>query len=116
LLSVFLLHKLTRRPFCLYFYDLYQGNNFPWFFRLLARFLEPKLMNSAERVFAMCEGLAGHYRKKYGREVFVIHNSILVDCAAPPKSPGAFRAVQNRIHRNHLLGADQRRRESDRSR
>lgn len=84
LLSVYLLHKLTRKPFCLHFYDLYHGNNFPWFFRLVAYSLEPKLFRSAECVSVMCEALAEHYQKKYQRDVMVLHNAIPLDSSPPP--------------------------------
>ncbi|MBZ5526595.1 MAG: hypothetical protein LAN71_01655 [Acidobacteriia bacterium] len=79
LLSVYLLHKLTGKPFNLHFYDLYYGNNFLWFFRAVARVLEPKLFQSATRISVMCEALGEHYQAQYGREVTVLHNAIPFD-------------------------------------
>lgn len=76
LFSTYLLHKITKKPFFLCFYDLYYGNKFPLVFRTLAYFLEPKLFKNAEKIFVMCEALQEYYQKKYKREIFVIHNSI----------------------------------------
>lgn len=84
LISTYLLHKLTKKPFCLHFYDLYYGNNFAWFFTLAARFVEPTLFRSAERISAMSEALAEHYQTKYGREVTVLHNAIPLGSSARP--------------------------------
>jgi glycosyltransferase involved in cell wall biosynthesis len=85
LLSVYLLHKLTRKPFCLHFYDLYYRNNFPWFFTAVAYFLEPRLFRSAERISAMSEALAEHYQNKYHRAVTVLHNAIPLDSSRRPE-------------------------------
>jgi glycosyltransferase involved in cell wall biosynthesis len=85
LLSVYLLHKLTQKPFCLHFYDLYYRNNFPWFFTVVAYFLEPRLFRSAERISAMSEALAGHYQSKYHRDVTVLHNAIPLDSPRRPE-------------------------------
>jgi hypothetical protein len=97
LISTYLLHKLTRRPFCLHFYDLYYGNNFPWFFSVIARLLEPRLFKSAGSVSAMSEALAEHYQKRYRRRVHVVHNAISFDTAHPPEPPadhpGPYRIV-----------------------
>ncbi len=78
LFSTYLLHKITKKPFFLYFYDLYYGNKFPFIYRVLAKFLEPKLFREAEQVFVMSEALRDYYQKKYKRDIFIIHNSILV--------------------------------------
>lgn len=84
LISTYLLHKFTKKPFCLHFYDLYCGNNFPWFFRVAAHFMEPRLFTAGESISAMSEALAEHYQNKYGREVTVIHNAIPLDSSRPP--------------------------------
>ncbi|MDA2936271.1 glycosyltransferase [Patescibacteria group bacterium AH-259-L05] len=82
-LSTYLLHKITKKPFFLFFYDLYYGNNFSLPYRILARFLEPKLFKNAEKIFVMSEALQAYYQKKYKREIFVIHNSIPIKDAKP---------------------------------
>lgn len=78
-LSTYLLHKATKKPFFLYFYDLYYGNKSSFIYRTLAYFLEPRLFKSAEKIFVMNELLKEHYEKKYNREVFVIRNSIAIE-------------------------------------
>jgi glycosyltransferase involved in cell wall biosynthesis len=85
LTSTYLLHKLTKKPFCLHFYDLYHGNNFPWFFTAVAYFLEPKLFRCAERISVMSEALAEHYRNKYHRNVTVLHNAVPLDSLRRPE-------------------------------
>jgi glycosyltransferase involved in cell wall biosynthesis len=83
LISTYFLHKLTKLPFCLHFYDLYCGNNFPWFFTLAARFIEPRLFRSAERISVMSEALAEHYQNRYSREVKVLHNAVPLNSSRP---------------------------------
>ncbi len=84
LLSTYLLHRFTGKPFALHFYDLYYGNNFSWFFNALARILEPKLFKHASRISVMSEALAEHYRNKYQREITVLHNAIPLDASSSP--------------------------------
>jgi len=83
LFSTYFLHKITKRPFFLYFFDLYSGNNFPFPHKILAYFLEPKLFQSAEKIFVMSEALRDYYQKKYKREIIVVHNSIPIEKPKP---------------------------------
>jgi glycosyltransferase involved in cell wall biosynthesis len=85
LISVYLLHKLTGKPFSLHFYDLYYGNNLLWFFSAIARYLEPKLFKTATHISVMSESLAAHYQSKYCREVAVVRNAIPIDCSNRPE-------------------------------
>ncbi len=84
LFGTYLLHKATGKPFSLFFYDMYVGNKMPVLFRLLARWLEPRLFKHAEKVFVMCEELQQHYQAKYGKPVIVIHNSNIIDPTHQP--------------------------------
>jgi len=84
LFSTYLLHKITKRPFFLYFYDLYYGNKFPFVYNLLAKFLEPKLFKKAEKIFVMSEALRDYYQEKYKRnDIAVIYNSIFIEKPKP---------------------------------
>jgi len=83
LFSTYLLHKITKKSFSLFFYDLYYGNKLPLVYRILAYFLEPKLFESASKIFVMNEALQEYYQKKYKREIFVIHNSIPIQKSKP---------------------------------
>jgi glycosyltransferase involved in cell wall biosynthesis len=76
LAGTYLLHRRTGLPYDLYFYDLYAGSKLPFFSKILARFMEPKLFRSAEHIFVMSENLADYYRTKYKRNITVIHNSL----------------------------------------
>lgn len=82
-LSTYVLHKITKKPFFLFFYDLYSGNSFSFPYRTLARFLEPKLFKNAEKIFVMSEALQAYYQKKYKREIFIIYNSIPIKYSKP---------------------------------
>jgi len=96
LLGTYLLHKITRKPYYLYFYDLYYQNNFPFAYKILARFLEPKLFKNAEKIFVMSEALQEYYQKKYKREIFVIQNSIQIPKVKPkplPDHPEPYKIV-----------------------
>lgn len=79
LLSTYLLHKLTKKPYFLFFYDLYYKNKFLLFHKILAYFLEPKLFKNAEKIFVMSETLQNYYQKKYKREIILIRNSISIE-------------------------------------
>ncbi len=83
LFSTYLLHKLTKKPYYLFFYDLYAGNRLPFLHRALAKVFEPALFRSAKQIFVMSEALAGHYGKKYGKQTVVIHNSIPIPQTRP---------------------------------
>lgn len=90
LFSVYLLHKITNKPFALHFYDMYVGNKMPWFFKLVSLWLEPRLFQEASQISVMCEELKEHYEKKYNRKILVIHNSIDFALKPPnlPNLPG----------------------------
>ncbi len=83
LFSTYLLNKITKLPFYLYFYDLYWGNNFPLAYKILAYFLEPKLFKKAKKIFVMSEVLQEYYQKKYKRKIILIRNSISIPKSKP---------------------------------
>jgi len=86
LLSSYLLHRITKKPLFLFFYDLYRGNNFSPPYKILACLLEPRLFRAASKIFVMNEALKNFYQKKYKRkDIVIIHNSIPV-----PKSRPSF--------------------------
>lgn len=105
LISVYLLHKLSGKPFSLHFYDLYYGNNLLWFFSAIARYLEAKLFRDAQHISAMSEGLAAHYQRKYGRDVAVIRNAIPIDSAHRPKTSRGHRQPYKIIYTGTIVWA-----------
>ncbi len=85
LISTYLLHRITKKPFYVHFYDMYYKNKFPWFYKLAAYFIEPRIFKSADKIFVICEGLGEYYKGRYHREVTVIHNSIPIDRSKKPQ-------------------------------
>lgn len=100
LFATYLLHRITRKPFFLYFYDLYYGNKFPFIYRVLAKFLEPKLFRKAEQIFVMSEALRDYYQERYKRNISVIHNSVLVEKAREISLP-----KQTKMHKIVYTGS-----------
>ncbi len=79
LFATYLISKLTKKPFYLHFYDMYQGNKMPVLFKLLSIWLEPKLFLHAEKIFVMCDKLKEYYDKKYKVTTVIIYNSIFIN-------------------------------------
>lgn len=78
LCATYILHKITGVPFSVYMYDAYVDNKLPFFFKQLAKILEPRLFKNAKHIFVMCDPLKQHYAKKYSRDdITVIYNSLI---------------------------------------
>ncbi len=79
-ISTYLLHQMTRKPFFLFFFDVYKGNFFPFPGGLLAKIFEPKIFHEAEKIIVTNEGTKEFYRQRYGKAItaktVVIHNSV----------------------------------------
>lgn len=94
LLATYLLHKITKLPFSIHFYDMYQGNKMPILFKLLSKYLEPKIFAKAEKIFVMCDELKEYYEDKYHKKTEIIYNSIFIQQnelnAITTKSPNNF--------------------------
>lgn len=79
-ISSYLLHKITKKPFYLFFFDVYKGNFFPFPGGLLAKIFEPKIFQEAEKIIVTNEGTKEFYCQRYSDEVarktVVIHNSV----------------------------------------
>ncbi len=88
LLATYITHRITGMPYYLYFYDLYAGNRLPWLHQELAKFLEPRLIKRASKIFVMAEGLQNHYQKLYDVPVEVVH------IAVPASGETSLPAVQ----------------------
>lgn len=77
LTATYIVSKLTKLPYAVYLFDLYRGNRFGPFHRLLARFVEPRLLKDAALVILTNEETDRHLRNRY-RAAYrsqVIHNS-----------------------------------------
>lgn len=78
MIAAYLVSRFTKRPYCLYLYDIYRGNNLYFTDRLLAAFFEKRLFQNAARVILTNEGTEVFYQRRYGK-IFrsaVVHNSV----------------------------------------
>lgn len=81
LLSTFLIHQISKKPYALYFFDIYKGNFLKWPFGIIAKILEKSLIKNATLVIVTNEGTEKYYKKLYGDEIntTVIHNSVFAE-------------------------------------
>jgi len=80
MISTYLLHKITRKPYYIFLFDIYKGNLFPVFpAGLLSKIFESKILKNAEKIIVTNEGTLKFYIKEYGerirKKIVVIHNS-----------------------------------------
>jgi glycosyltransferase involved in cell wall biosynthesis len=81
MISTYLLHKITQKPYFLFLFDLYKGNYYSVFpANILANIFEPKLFKDAQKIIVTNDGTKELYIKRYGKEIasklIVIYNSI----------------------------------------
>lgn len=107
LLASYWLHKKTKKPLVLHFYDMYAGNKMSIIFKLLSNWLEPKLFASAKSISVMCEELQEHYEKKYGRSITVVHNSIIFDETVLPSPSRSSNKVFRIVFMGNIYWAQQ---------
>ncbi len=67
----------TGRPYVLYLFDLYRGNNFSFSDNLLAKLIERRLFTHAKYVVLTNEGTEQLYHQRYGTKIVtaVVHNA-----------------------------------------
>lgn len=99
LISTYLLHKISKKPYVLHFYDIYFGNFHPWPGNLLARFFERPLLKNAETVIVTNDGTREFYETRYGKDFAkftVIYNAVFPTervPAGPPRDPKEPRTI-----------------------
>ena len=81
MISTYLLHKITKKPYYIFLFDIYKGNFYSVFpAMLLAKIFEPKLFKNAKKIIVTNEGTKEFYTKRYGDKIkdkfVVIHNSV----------------------------------------
>lgn len=81
LIATGILSLLTKKPYQLYLFDIYKGNNFFSIDKVLAFCLEGWLVRRAERVIVTNEGTEAYYLERYGKQIniAVIHNAVFGD-------------------------------------
>lgn len=80
MISTYLLHKITKKPYYIFLFDLYKDNFYTVFpANFLAKIFEPKILKNAEKIIVTNEGTLNFYTKEYGQElgkkIIIIHNS-----------------------------------------
>jgi len=80
MISTYFLHKMTKKPFYIFLFDIYKGNFYPVFpAGFLAKIFELKILKNAEKIIVTNEGTLDFYAQKYGEEIrkkiVIIYNS-----------------------------------------
>jgi glycosyltransferase involved in cell wall biosynthesis len=78
LLLTMILSRFSGKPYLLYFYDLYKGNDDPQPWKVIASLMEPALFQGARRVIVTNEKTKQVYERRYtpSRPVDVVPNSV----------------------------------------
>lgn len=76
LLTGYLLHKITGKPFYPYFCDLYLENYPKGVYHHLAKLLQPRVFQSATRVFVLTEAMKEWYQSAYGVDAVVLPHCV----------------------------------------
>lgn len=83
MISAYILHKITKKRYLIFLFDIYKGNFFPFPGNFLANFLEPHMFKSANKIIVTNEGTRDFYIKRYGQDIskkiVIIHNSTFED-------------------------------------
>jgi len=70
MISTYLLHKITKKPYYIFLFDLYKNNFYPVFpAKILANIFEPKLFKNAQRIIVNNKGALNFYAKEYGEKI-----------------------------------------------
>lgn len=121
LLTGYLLHKITNLPFFAYFCDLYLENYQTGYQGLLARWLQPRVFQSATKVLVLTESIKDYYLEEYGIDAEVLPHCNNLPQINPIPTPGVGskfrigylgtvnedRASSLRMLCEHLRGKDQ---------
>jgi len=80
MIGSYLAHRITKKPWAMFLFDLYRGNNYPFPGNQLAAIFEPRMMRDAYRIIVTNEGAKEWYSKRYGpavaQKIVVVHNTI----------------------------------------
>lgn len=79
MIGAYILHKITKKKYSIFLFDIYKGNFFPFPGNILANIFEPKIFRSANKIIVTNEGTRDFYIKRYGQNIseklIVINNS-----------------------------------------
>lgn len=89
LYGTFILHLITRKPYALFFFDIFRGNAHGLVYDTAARLLERRLIASSALLIVTNERTREFYQKRYPESDFrtaVIYNSVFPEEFRPEKS------------------------------
>ena len=66
MIGTYLLHKITKKPFSIYLFDIYKGNFLPFPGGLLSRIFEQSIIKKAVQIVVTNQGTKEFYQKRYG--------------------------------------------------
>jgi len=80
MISTYFLHKITKKPYYIFLFDIYKNNFYPVFpAGFLANIFEPKILKNAEKIIVTNEATLNYYAQIYGEEIrkkiTIIYNS-----------------------------------------
>jgi len=91
LISTYLLHKKTKKPYIVFLFDIYKGSFHPFPGKILAGIFDKKVIQNAQKVIVTNQGAKDYYSGLYGKkstEHFeIIHNAISPEPYLPLISP-----------------------------
>jgi glycosyltransferase involved in cell wall biosynthesis len=77
LILTYVLSRLSGKPYALYLFDLYRGNDFPQPWGFISHLVEPLLFKHARRIIVTNERTKQYYMERYGRDIYdVVYNSV----------------------------------------
>lgn len=79
MIGSYILHRITKKRYNIFIFDIYKGNYLLFPYGMLANILEPLMFKSADKIIVTNEGTRDFYKKKYGLNIYnkivIIHNS-----------------------------------------
>lgn len=97
LLVAYLTHRLTGLPFAAYLHDCLAENGFGGYLGALARWLQPRIFESARPLFVMSDAMAGYLQAEYGVAgtplVHCYNETIPITQPEPPNTASGLRLM-----------------------
>jgi len=101
LFSTFILSKKTDKPYVIYLFDLYYGNQLSFPYNILAKFTEPIIFRNAKHILVTNDATKDYYIKKYRNEE---KYSIIYNCVSPDVYVLNFPETQkNTAHKTNIV-------------
>lgn len=109
MIGAYILHKITKKKYSIFLFDLYKGNSFPFPENLLANFFEPRMFKSADKIIVTNEGTRDFYIKRYGQDIskkiVIIHNSAFADAYLKIEKQSEFKDIYTIVYTGRIYWA-----------